>query len=266
MAITISVPYSTMYDQGISESTDEGGPRAVVRFKCLWDDHYQLVQDLVGAVRRSADTIIRDTPFPYPANSKMYCTGIASVEGHGNGALSRFFPANWLPRRRAVVTANFSVPTFALPGNPGEAWTTVTFGASAEFLTLPGSTYRFADGTPTNTPIGKVIPTIEVNVKRHRMPYLPIAQIAATLGTINNAPFQVAGFPFAAGTLLFVGGPSEIEADTTGTVTQTVEYRFLFRPINWNFYLHPNRTTGFAAVTDGSGNSPYLPGDFAVLP
>jgi hypothetical protein len=166
------------------------------------------------------------------------------------------------------MTCVFGQPKYDYDGAGifGEAYTTVGFGASGEFQTMPDSVYRFADGTVTTTPIGRVIPSISINVTRHMLPYSPLAEIAALLGKINANPFMIAGHPFAAGTLLFEGGDDTINVDSIGNVSIDVSYKMAFRPIPWNFYLSPKRTTGYALVLDGSGNPPYAVGDFTILP
>lgn len=271
MASTISVPYTIIADEGITESySPDDGPRATVRFKCLWSDHAQLARDLIGTSTSTGTSIIRVAPFQYPSNPYLYCRSISSVRPLGKKLIPLAgIGLPWITGKYAIVEAVFWRPPFSfdgLDGPYGQAWTTIQFGASGEFMTLPDSTYRFGDGTPTNTPIGKVVGQIEINVKRYFMPYLPIAQIASLLGKVNNAAYTIGGYSFPAGTLLFAGGPSEFANDTAGNITQDVEYKFVYRAVSWNKYYHPNRTTGWDTVTDGSGNPPYDSGDFTTLP
>lgn len=268
MAELISVSYSIVADEGITLAYPNGVPQATVKFKTAWEDQHQLAKDLLGTSTQVGGATVRTPPFAYPGNPLLYCTSIPRVSPTGG-----YFPLPnvglpWLTRRKAITEAVFTALPFAFNANgpESEAWTSITFGTSGEFVTLPDSTYRFADGTPTNTPIGKVIPQIEVNVKRHFMPRLPVAEMAALAGKINNAVYQVGGYAFPVGTLLFGGGPSERNIDTAGNITQDVEYKFIYRPIHWNYYMHPNRTTGFAAITDGNGAGPYESGTFSSLP
>lgn len=269
MAQLISIPYTILADEGITLAYPDEGPTATVKFKTLWTDQYQLAKDLIGTSTNVGGTTVRTEPFAYPGNPSLYCKTITSVRPIGPTIPLTGVGLPWITKKWAITEAVFKRPLFSfngLDGPYGQPWTTIQFGASGEFVTLPDSTYRFTDGTPTNTPIGKVVPQIEINVKRYFMPYLPVAEMAALVGKINNAVYRVGNYSFPAGTLLFMGGPSEFAADTAGNITQEVEYKLVYRPINWNKYFHPNRTTGWDTVTDGSGNSPYESGNFATLP
>lgn len=264
MALVISVDYTVMIDDGIQESNPPDGPRATVKFKCLWDQRYQMVRDLVGTWVVSGSSVVRTPPYRYPESPNLICTSIDLIEPFGKPYIPAGFALPWIAKKYAVITAGFTVPTWT-PDGPS-AYSTIQFGASGEFLTLPETTYRFSDGTPTGTPIGLLVPQMEISVTRHRMPTVPVSQMFGLQGKINNAAYSISGYSFAAGTLLFMPGASTIEADTAGTLSYACEYKFIARTFNWNYYLHPNRTTGFAEVTDGSGNKPYSAGDFSTLP
>jgi hypothetical protein len=266
-----SVPFAVMADSGISESVDpQGGPSATVKFKVLWENHYQFVRDLIGTSVASGAAIVRTVPFQYPASPNLYCLSIPSIEGHGKPFLSSFFPADgsWIARKYAFVTAQFGVAPYSYDdsGPYGEPWTTITFGSAGESQTLPDTVYKFSNGTPTQTPVGLLIPSTEITIKRFKMPYSPLEQVTALVGKVNLTPVTLVDTTFDAGTLLFLGGNDEIGIDSIGNVTIDVEYRMSFRPINWNFYLHPNGTTGFALVTDGNSNPVYGAGEFNDLP
>lgn len=271
MAQIISVSYSIIANEGITQSYDDQGPQATVKFKTLWADAFQLAKDLLGTSTNVGGTIVRTPPFPYPGNPSLYCRAIPSVRPLGPCIPLTNVGLPWITRKFAITEAVFRQLPFALDGGDtstytAQAYTTVQFGASGEFITLPDSTYRFTDGTPTNTPIGKMVGQIEINVKRYFMPYLPVSEMASLVGKINNATYRIGNYFFPVGTLLFLGGPSDFSVDTAGNITQEVEYKFIYRPINWNKYFHPNRTTGWDTVTDGSGNSPYESGTFTLLP
>lgn len=54
MAVEISVPYTIMIDNGITERNPAEGLSATVRFKCLWDNRYTLVNDMDSRAARWA--------------------------------------------------------------------------------------------------------------------------------------------------------------------------------------------------------------------
>lgn len=268
---TLPVPFSIMWDQGITEANPETGPQATVRFKCLWSDHYALVNGLLGLWSGTSPSGVAYVgPYEYPPSPNLFCTSVSSIVGLGkpfiipNNFLGQTVGLPWIARKRAIVTAHFTRPAYQPATNGG--YFSIQFAGAGEFLTLPETTYRFADGTPTNTPIGILIPEAQITVTRYKMAFLPDFYMTFLTGQLNDSPFQIGNVTYAKGSLLFMPGNSSTESDTLGNITYTAEYRFMFRPIDWNFYLHPNRTTGFALVTDGNGNSPYQYSNFNVLP
>jgi hypothetical protein len=265
MATTLSVPFTIMVQDGIRERWASTGPTATVKFKCLWTDRYRLAQELVGTSVAAGNQIIRVVPFAYPTSPNLFCMPDLDIEPHGKPIRES---SGWLSYKYAIVTANFGTPPYSFDNSDpsGKPWTVTNMDVGGEFLTLPGSTYRFPDGTPTNTPIGKVIPQVTFSLKRHWMPYLPVGEMLTLVGKVNDASFDIGGFACPEGTLLFMAGPNDRQTDTTGSVTQEVQYKLVYRSVPWNFYLHPNRTSGFQAVTDGNGDPPYESGDFTILP
>ncbi len=268
---TITVPYTIMWDNGIIESNPEDGPAAIVKFKCLWSDHYTLVQQLLGLVSGAPPHNVTPTaPFAYPPSPNLWCTSVDSIEPLGrpyiipNNYLGQTLGLPWITRKRAIVTARFTRPPY-LPTATGPYWS-LSFAGAGEFLTLPETTYRFGDGTPTNTPIGFIIPQAEITVTRFRMPFIPDQVIASLLGSINAYPFQIGYNIYPKGSLMFMVGATNLLVDVFGNITYTVEYKFMYRPVDWNKYFHPDRTTGFATVTDGNGNPPFAYLDYEVLP
>lgn len=266
MASTLSVPYAVLLDPGaVTESWDkDSGAQAVVKFRCLWDDRYQLVKDLVGTYTGTPpSTVIRVPPYRYPASTNLFCTAIDSIEQRGKPVIWTGIGLPWVTRKYAIVTARFSVPFWDFDGP--DAYTKISFSSSGEFLTIPETSMTFSDGTPTNTPIGMLIPQMEITYERNRLPFPPVYAMATCQGRVNNAPFQVGGFPFNTGYLLFMSGKSDYQIDATGQIAYSQEYKFLARSVPWNWFLHPSGT-GFQPVTDRSGAAPYDSADFTILP
>jgi hypothetical protein len=251
--------------QGIVETWDpQNGATATIKFKCLWDDRYQLVQDLVGTWKGTPpSSVIRVPPFRYPDSPNLFCSSIQSIEPFGKPTIWSTIGLPWITRKYAIVTATFSVPHWDFSGP--DAYTKITFNASGEFLTVPETSTHFGDGTPTNSPIGILIPQIEISVERNRMPYLPVAAMASCVGRVNSAAYTIAGYVFQPGYLLFSAGQSNVQADASGQISYSQEYKFLYRSVQWNYFLHP-AGTGFQPVTDLAGNPPYDSTDFSVLP
>lgn len=269
--ITLSVPYSIMWDSGIWESNPAEGPKAVVKFKCLWDDHYTMVQELMGLwVGKPPSSIVYTLPFSYPPSPNLICTNVTSIEPFGrpwviaSNYLNQTIGLPWIARKRAIITAEFTVPPYRAL-QEGGFWS-LSIDTGGEFLTLPDITYRFADGTPTGTPVGFFLPQVEITVTRYKMPFIPDQVMIPLTGSINGYPFQIGYNIYPPYSLMFMPGHTEVESDVLGNLTYTTQYKFMYRPVNWQFEFKPDRTTGFALVTDGNGNPKFKVMDFGILP
>lgn len=267
---TLSVPggWSIAYDSGvgITEAVPgEQGPMATVKFK-VYDanQRYSFVSQLLGKWTGSVGSgIVYIGPYEYPPSPNLFCTSIQSIESCGKWLPMGGVGLPWLFGKSAYVTAIFSRPPWQ-PATTG-GYFTIQYAPAGEFLKLPETTYRFGDGTPTDTPVGLVIPQQEISVNRYRMPYIPDTVSVALQGTLNNNPFTIGAYSYPKGTLLYHGMTTEIAPDPLGNLTYNVQYKFSFRYINWNYCFHPNRTTGFALVTDGNGAPPYQYANFETL-
>ncbi|MHC5540621.1 hypothetical protein ACYOEI_20580 [Singulisphaera rosea] len=268
MATVLTVPCEIMWESGIVEANPKDGPYAVVRIKCLASDRYQLVQELLGTASRSGSSVTRTYPFAYAPSPNLICRAIENIEFLGE-PYPLISGTHWIAKKWAILTARFE-PALFFPdgaGDPsGKPYTATTLNISSEFLTLPSSTYKFPSGAPTNTPVGRQIPQIQINEKRFMLPFLPIAEMGAIVGMVNAGVFSCGGLACPSGTVLFVGGTTEIQSDTMGNRLYSAEYNFVYKPIPWNQFLSPNPTEGFAVVTDGNGDPVYESGDFSILP
>lgn len=264
--LTVPGGYSVMEDTGIIEANPEQGPTASVRYKCLAQDRYSFVKQLLGQWNGTPPSSFSYVgPFQYPPSPNLFCTSIDSIQFLGKPIPDSVAGLPYLVKKYAIVQANFTRPTWQ-PATSG-GYFSITFAGSGEVFTVPETVYRFGDGTPTATPLGIQIPQAEIIVKRFRMPFIPDQEVFILLATpVNNAAFQIGNNIYPAGTLLFSAGNSTTESDVLGNLTYTFEYRFLARAVPWNYSFHPNRTTGFAAITDGNGNFPFTPGNFNILP
>ena len=262
--------YTVMADTGIVESTALGviGPTATVKYKVLdAAQRFNFVNQLLGVWTGAPPAnIFYIAPFAYPASPNLICTSVPEIKGFGRPVPEQINGVGlpYLYNESSIVTAVFTRPQWAPADNGG--YFTVTFAGGGEFFTIPETTYQFADGTPTNTPIGIQLGGATITVTRYRMPFLPDQAMVALAGHVNLNPFIIGNVTYAAGFLLFMPGNSSIESDPTGNITYKSEYIFQYRSQPWNFYFHPNRTTGFAQVTDGNSNPVYPSADFSILP
>jgi hypothetical protein len=253
------------------EANPETGPTATVRFQCLWNDHYNLAQNLLGQWSGTPpNNLVNVAPANYPPSPNLICTSISSIEPLGKpwllatNFLGQTLGLPWVTKKYVILTAHFTRPPYQPTTSGG--YFSINFASSGEFLTLPDTVYQFADGTPTATPIGIPIVSAQITVTRYKMGFLPDQQMIALTNTLNNAPFQIGNNIYPAFTLLFGPGNSDEEADVLGNITYQAQYRFFYRPINWQYEFHPNRTTGWALVTDGNGNPKFQTENFGLLP
>jgi hypothetical protein len=255
------VPNAILMDSGIREAVGAtDGPKATVRFLTNWGDRYTFINNVVGTAILSGSSIIRIDPQPYPPSPNIYAIEVPEVVGIGKPTRTA---SGWISYPYAAITIGFGIPPW-LSDVAGMPYTQTTITHGNEFYTVPDSVYLFADGTPTMNATGIQIPTIDLQFRRHRMPMSLslLAQINTLQGYVNNGTF----LGFAAGTLLFNGASAEESSDVGGNRTYSLDYSFTFRYIPHNYELHPNRTTGWAAVSDGSGNMKHSAADFSVLP
>lgn len=265
---TLSVPggWEILYDSGagIEEANPETGPTATVQFHVKnAADRYSFVQQLLGYSTGTGAGIVYYGPYEYPPSPNLICTAVPSIK-----SLGKFTPnaigLPWFFGKGAVVTAVFTRPVWQAATNQG--YFSINYQAAGEYLTLPNTTYRFGDGTPTNVPIGLHVTTQNIIVTRYRMPYLPDAYAMALIDTVNGTPFTIGWYTYNTGTLIFGGMNNDVSADPFGNIIFTVQYLFTYRSIPWNYEFSPDRTTGWAPVTDGNGNPRYASGNFNTLP
>ncbi len=203
-------------------------------------------------------------PYAYPPSPNLICTSVGSIDLFGHPEIDPALGQPWLVTQQAIVQATFTRPTWQAATNGG--YFAVTFQGGGEHYTVSETTYQFADGTPTAVPLGVYIPQAEITVTRYRMPFVPDSVMVPLLGMVNNAPFQILYNTYDTGRLVFSIGNSSVQSDPTGAITYQFEYKFSYRAVPWNFGFHPNRTTGFALITDGNGAPPYQSGNFGLLP
>lgn len=266
-SILNGVQFWVMSDSGIVEANPREGPVATVKLKCLTTDRYALIKGLVGSCTVAGSTITRTYPFQYPPSPNLICRSIENIEMQGPPIL--LIPNSaWMGKQYSILTVRFEPAWFFNDNSDpsGKPYTSTSLNMSAEAMTLPQSTYTFPSGAPTNTPVARQIPQIQISMRRFMLPFLPINEMAAILGRVNDAVFTVGKLVCPIGTVLFMGGPSEFTADSGGVKTYTVTYEFLYRAIPWNQYMSPNPTEGYATPVDGTGNPVFPSGNFATLP
>lgn len=278
MANPITVPYTIMRDSGIQEAYDpSSGATAEVVFRCLWTDHLQLVQDLVGTfilIQATPPIVKASFPFRYPGSPNLTALSISSVVPFGRPTIFQsgpfaLLPRNtWLVAHEALVTCKFAF-FGAFEDNQdasGKPYTSTTIQFGGEVLSLPSTTLQFPDGSWNTAPSPINLPSATITQKRFMLPYLPVAEIFSIIGGVNQNPWPLGNFVCPPGTVLFNGGNTDFTLNSDATVIQTVDYQFSFRKFGWNSLLNP-RSGNFEPVTIFGGTATlYEEVDFSVLP
>jgi len=229
----------------INEQVTPLGPQAVVQLKCFWRDRWKLVKALMGQnYLKNNNTITRRNPFEYPSRNNLFCTAIPNISGikpyrDDSGIFSGY--TGWMAYRYAIVTAVFSKPSYqvVLQDAPedndlsNKTFVTTTLKPSGQTLSPPGGTYYFIEGVDKGQPIkdanlGLIFIQIEITMRRHLMPVVPIWDINECIGRTNQTDFKLTNGNFAPGLVLFAGIDLDPKADpSTGLVLWDIDYKFL---------------------------------------
>jgi hypothetical protein len=208
--------------------------------QCEWDARYIVFAGLTGSVSGGPGSIYRAVPMSYPPSPGLVCLGVSDIKGTK-------YIGGW-NYENCVFTAQFGIPTWDVPGGElgsndptGQPWTTTRVRVSGEVVQVPTGTYKWTSGTDI-------------------MPYLPIAEAMAYIGTVNTtANITLGNHTFNTGELLFSGLTSSTSSNTTGERTFEVEYSFLgVSGRTWNQIL--NREGNWVTIntaSDSSGNFPF---------
>jgi hypothetical protein len=263
-------------DSGVREAQPETGAEATVVFQCAYSRRYDLVRGLLPRAVATNDIFVRTIPYPYPPSPNLYVHSISGIEGVAPWTDD----LGWLQYREARVTAEFRTPQYQFgAGNPagggvdpsGLPWTTTTFKVSADVVKLPGTGYvLIGTGEPLDEQVrGVPLPQVEICMKRHWVPRIPLARMMTLAGCVNSATIQFADYTFPVGTLLFMGGPTDQAVDSAGDVVSELEYILLGRPrgIDWNAFPSRDGTWRRANTNSaGSGSFPFPYADLRTLP
>jgi hypothetical protein len=243
----IPIPMRIRVDSGIVEAhTHDEGPTAEVVFRCPFTQRYDLVNSLLGPVFGDllSGAIYRYPPCRYPPSPNLMAWDVTKIHNYGKPArdFQGFLSFQW-----SDVTCVFKQFPFTTEGQ--EAWTTVSIQNAGEKVSLPEYSYVFAnDNRPIPTQLPVNVFNRQITIKRHRMPFIPFSQLNTLEGCVNKFDFPILGVYYPTGTLLFTGSNSTLEIATAGRVTYSVEYHLMYRPVDWNKFIHPRRGYGWQFV------------------
>lgn len=256
---------------GITESWPaDSGATADVTFKCAWSDRYTLARALKGYINPAAYAFVIVVPYQYPPSPNLFCTSIGEIRGIGPFTDS----SGWLQYKWALLPAHFTLPTYqAFPSvdsasdDPsGLLYTTTKFKVSSEVFTPPGGAYFYVGGADAGKPVeeshvGFVRPRCEIEMVRHKFPFVPLdACMSIEGGIVNDDTVTFADHTFPRGTLLFTGMDSDPQPGSIeGILLWDLTFTFLGNAtIEWNAFM--DRAGKFNLINtkpDGSGDFPF---------
>ena len=240
-----------------------------------WGDATDFVRALLGFTVSVGGVPIRTLGQQYPDYEYLYAT-TATVEGIGELAPGE--PATY---DRAKITVGYEPSRFQTSPEDDDPdadpdvedprrYLNETYDFGGSFISAPRGNFAYTDEilTPVEQPVGIRDPSIVLQLESNIEPELPMADIRARLGTVNNAPWYGA----ATECVLFDGGSARRVLGVDGTQGWTITYRFIAKYHSWNWFF---RGEGGAGANHGDGwwriesfaggRPPYDSTDFAVL-
>ena len=263
MALTIG---GVVCEELVAEQLEEfdilAGPTQMKGFLCPWANRFQVAQGLLGlsTTTHIGGLITLNNPFQYPEMATSYASHVA-IKGVGpptQGPIQFAFT-----KAKLVVTfschpwsfAGLSSNDFANQIDPTHPYIyaeqNLDFGS--EWITVPGkSVYWKSSGLPLgpDTPWGFRSPIVHMRISIKYIPYIPAAAIlSASAAPINSTPY----LGCAAGFLLFGGAPTQQARMSDGSLTQSADYTFSYRPIAPWDYTYNGALPGWDQVVDSTG-------------
>jgi hypothetical protein len=161
--------------------------------------------------------------------------------------------ANYNYARVTVTYKPFPVSDRRMPQVPNGTFLIATGDVAAQYMALPGRTWKWPDGTTVEddfTP-GILIPEESINLSWRWVPQPPWTAMRQTRGCVNNSTFM----GYDAEQVLFVGANWEREFQVNDTPLWRVDYKFQVKTVQST--LDPGTVYGhnyFYRRDAGAGN------------
>ncbi len=242
------------------------GPEATKVYLCDWNQRWTVVVGLLGfnssATIGGAITI--RLPMRYPDFQQtavsLYAANVA-VEGVGS-PYQNTYSVGYTAARISVNFRSFPWSFQGLSSNdfnnqidPAHPYVYAeqSLSFTSEFITVPGPTVHWLSSGLAlgNRNWGFRSPIVNMNISIKQIPYIPAAAIiAATAAPVNSTTY----LGVAAGKLLFNGVETHETRMSDGTISQSADYSFSYRPIApWDYDYNGSGGTTWDKVVDGSG-------------
>lgn len=276
----------------------EGSPRFEIRdeetlavrtFRVAWNDWPQFARELIGRYEVRGGQYYFVPPlglagFAHLLVSELEVEPFEPSCPDGDGVRTLTSGTNCYPAGGARVTATYrtrfdedNAGRTKLPKVPRGTYLTYRADLAAEYLSIPGRTWRWYDPpefspVPPDVQPGKLLPQALVHLTWHRVALPPWEAMRALRGKVNGTEFL--GAP--AGTVLFLGAKVRREFQfLADSGFWRVEYAFQENikelsdgtKVGWNHFYREAAVDGehWVAIADEDGNPPFAYGDFNPL-
>lgn len=230
-------------------------------YACAWDDRIRLAEWLQGWDRNAGGQLIRSAPQQDPDYPELYVSQVNVSHFDDEDGMDTPGATGQIRYKRARVEVFYRLPSQGL----GFVFGDESMDFAGEFLNLSedegGGTVWASDGVVTGgtTPIGKIVPSVAIEIAETRVATLERNRILLTMGKVNADEFR--GYP--PGHVLYLGLRSRRGAQGDFTTPWDLTHRLIARPISWQ---HAYRVeTGQWELVNVSGNLLYESADFGWI-
>ncbi len=239
-------------NEEVNDNSEEfdiiSGPQATKVYLCDWNQRWTVVVGLLGLNSSVSigGAITLQLPMRYPDFQQtavsLYAATVA-VQGLGP-PYQNTYSVGYQAARIIVNFRSFPWSFQGLSANDFNnqidpthpyVYAEQNLSFTSEWITVPGTQVKFngSGNKLGNRNWGFRYPIVNMAISLKYVPYIPAAQIiAATAAPINNAMYL--GVP--AGQLLFNGCETHQARMSDGTLAQSADYSFSYRPIApWDY-------------------------------
>ncbi len=268
MAVTIN---GVFCNEEVNENSEQfdiiQGPQATKVYLCDWNQRWLVITGLLGLNTTTSigGVITLQLPMRYPDFQQtavsMYAATLA-VQGIGSPYQNTYSVGYTAAR----ITVNFRSFPWSFQGlsqndfnnqiDPSHPYIYAEQNLSftAETITVAGSQVKFqssGEKLGSGSPWGFQSPIVNMQISIKYVPYIPAAEIIqATAAPINSTTY----LGVSPGKLMFRGADTHQARMSDGSLTQSIDYTFSYRPLApWDYtYDGKNSIWDKVVALDGS--------------
>lgn len=241
-----------------------------------WADYPEFLGDILGRQYVVGGEVVIDTAVStFPGAPKLIADEV-SIESFderpGSHAVSLSGTHNSYQKAKVTVQyrpleASDSTNPPDSPEVPSGTFLEFTSEGTGEFLTVPGTGWKWSNGDPLSPEANKgiIVGSETFSFTWSRVPQPPWSTITAAKGKLNQGSF--AGH--AEGHVLFLGAQRRkaFDINPDAQTLWTLTYQFKARSQDWrkSYRSEPAGEVGWKFVSDANGAYPYQLTDFQSL-